>query len=249
MPLSPLLQYLERISPGFLETVQAADAEQVAEAHTLSGGRLPNCYLEFLETMGISTGRLKIKFASFDITAVNRRNLEERAQYPAGLFLIGIGDNIMGTDVFLDLGRSTGEDAPVVQAVARPTAAPIIFSRSFFGMLSDFAFHQLAIAAKRHQLGAFIATYADSDAGHLQFAHRLGDVLRQVGFAPALDIGDDGQLLERPDCNARVRTRQGTAGVSFELASDDPRPSQEVMAIVQDHMDEIGGTLRIRKNA
>src|SRR5664279_962282 len=94
MPLSPLLQYLERISPGFLQTVQAADAEQIAEAHALSGGRLPTCYLEFLETMGISTGRLKMKFAAFDLTAVNRRNREERAQYPAGLFMIGIGDNL-----------------------------------------------------------------------------------------------------------------------------------------------------------
>ncbi|QRK14132.1 SMI1/KNR4 family protein [Archangium violaceum] len=123
-----LLAFMERWKPGSTQGFEPATADQIAALAKPHGGlnALPRVYREFLETMGASTGSLRLSFGTTSISALleDRKDLQrERPDARRYLrFTMGEEDeyNSTGrrdTDDFFELTRPTpdGRDAAIIR--------------------------------------------------------------------------------------------------------------------------------------
>ncbi|NTX10871.1 hypothetical protein HUA76_08750 [Myxococcus sp. CA056] len=123
LSMAGLLAFMERWKPGSTQGFEPAAAEQIAALAKPHGGlhALPRVYREFLETMGASTGDLRLTFGTTSISALLKDREAPQRERPDSRrylkFAIGEDDyNGRHPDEFFELTRPTpdGRDAAIL---------------------------------------------------------------------------------------------------------------------------------------
>lgn len=252
-----LLAFMERWKPGSTQGFKPATADQIAALAKPHGGlnALPHVYREFLETMGASTGSLRLTFGTTSISALleDREDLQrERPDARRYLrFTMGEEDefNTTGrrdTDDIFELFRPTpdGRDAAIIRIheedlargkgeVERPFPTfsdwlrTIIVSRVVFGTEPKEQTEYYDLESK-----------PEAPAKAYEFLTRLGFSLTELGASPAVIP------LEHAEYGAIALIDAATASIpstSVQLRARDKAQQRILEEVISDHEEELRG--------
>ncbi|HRI66161.1 MAG TPA: hypothetical protein PK156_18060 [Polyangium sp.] len=119
---SNILSFIHARDPSYWHRVQGVTRAEIARCEDAIGVALPKIYVEFLKAVGIECsgfspfGSMKV-FDYYSIVERMPAHVPANARY----FRIALDDDasvVEHYDVFLDLLRSDGDDAPIVSAPA-----------------------------------------------------------------------------------------------------------------------------------
>lgn len=252
-----LLAFMERWKPGSSQGFKPATADQIAALAKPHGGlnALPHVYREFLETMGASTGSLRLTFGTTSISALleDREDLQrERPDARRYLrFTMGEEDefNTTGrrdTDDIFELFRPTpdGRDAAIIRIheedlvrgkgeVDRPFPTfsdwlrTIIVSRVVFDAEPEKQTEYYSLGRK-----------PETPAKAYDFLTRLGFSLTELGASSEV------VPLEHTEHGAIALIRAPTASIprtGLRLRARDKAQQRILEEAISDHEEELSG--------
>lgn len=251
LSMGGLLTFLERWQPGSTRGFKPATAGQIALLAQLYGGpaALPRVYLEFLATMGESTGSLRLKSGTTSISAL----LEEfHRQQPTRLerrrylkFAIG-GEDYNGRlpDDFFDLTLPTpdGRDAAIFRIHGEHLASDQAAAEQPFQTFSDWLRGVVISRTVWEALPQGKPLYYD--LGPVPEAPaKAYDFLTRMGFS-CTELGASAQVipLECPKRGALALIRAATVLVpsaSVRLRAREKAQQSLLAELLQDHRQEL----------
>jgi hypothetical protein len=254
LTMSAVLTFMERWRPGSSGDVRAATSEQIerlAEPLPRGVASLPSVYLDFLQSMGESTGPIHLIKGTTAASALlaDREDLEHPHLDQTRYFKYGVADlnEVIPLDAFLDLTKRSpdGRDAPVFDGLegdlARNDHAPMSGCGSFSDEVRMIVFGQLALSSESPNMGDG-HLYLGKDPAAPERALRL---LQQAGFAfTELGASSDIIPLESAARGISVCVTSGPdrnlAGL-VEFKAKTEAQATWLYELLQDHKAELSG--------
>lgn len=252
-----LLAFMERWKPGSTQGFKPATADQIAVLAKPHGGlnALPHVYREFLETMGASTGSLRLTFGTTSISALleDREDLQRERPDARRYLRFTIGEenefNTTGrrdTDDIFELFRPTpdGRDAAIIRIheedlvrgkgeVERPFPTfsdwlrTIIVSRIVFDAEPEKQTEYYSLGRK-----------PETPARTYDFLTRLGFSLTELGASSEV------VPLEHTEYGTIALIRAPTASIprtGLRLRARDKAQQRILEEVISDHEEELSG--------
>lgn len=240
--------FVERWRPGATKAFVPATPEQITALAGPSGGVsvLPPVYLDFLSTMGVSTGGLGLLWGSTSVLELLAERERDHGSQPDPRRYLkwGIGENNRDCgkeeDWFFDLRQRTSDlsDAMIVEAYPRDLADaasmaihPVsTFSDRLRTMLTQFVWFD-------DSRGSILLRYTEPTA-----PTRAAEVLNRLDF-DATELGVSGHCIPLVSPSRQARAcldvpRTATGATVLEIAASDPRELALLREILLDHLGE-----------
>jgi hypothetical protein len=190
---------------------------------------LPRIYVEFLRSMGESSGALQA-FGTTYVHAFSALLAQLPAEdYPGERFFrVAFVAEQYATDpidTYLDLARSDGNDAPLVDFETPFSPEDTRFSEdhlSFAERLHYRIFRELDI--DRRRCGADVVVFRDAEAKDAGL-----DILTRFGFATALPDLRRVACLSRESVGVLISVSDAGALTKFEIGGDSESPIDDVL--------------------
>ncbi len=251
---SGLLECMERWQPGSTKDLEPATDEMVEElASPLEEGvdTLPLIYREFLASMGVSTGWLRLMWGSTSVTELlaDRKDKQRKRPDSQRYFMFALGeDDINGRhpDDFFDLAKRTqdGVDAAIIRISERDLSEGGVDPKAPFATFSDLL--RAVITAK---LGLQIED--DRSVGYFDFGtdpeapERVYDFLVRLGFSHT-KLGASTRVVPlEASGRAAIALLKGPSPsiprTALRLRSTDPQESAQLKALMDDYQGELRG--------
>lgn len=225
MNWSDLLGLVTARDPAYLRTIQGVPREEVARCEENARIRLPGLYVDFLVTMGAGSGAFHPFGATQTCTFAALIAELPTEDYPEDrYFKVAFeSDPSMITfyDMFLDLGRSDGEDAPLVTFETGGEFAPHIVTEVGFTVaewLSSgvFASFELRRRPQHEHLGCFRPT-----RGEIQHAMEAAlELFVAQGLEPALPPLPRVACLRDATRSVLLTSRGTSHALGIEVGAD-----------------------------
>ncbi|CAM4542744.1 SMI1/KNR4 family protein [Myxococcus xanthus] len=250
-----LLAFMERWKPGSTQGFEPATADQIAALAKPHGGinALPRVYREFLETMGASTGSLRLTFGTTSISSLleDREDLQrERPDARRYLrFTMGEEDeyNTTGrrdTDDFFELTRPTsdGRDAAIIRIheedLVRGKGEMEQPFPTFSDWLRTIIVSRLVFEADPDEQTEYysLGRNPETPAKTYDFLTRLGFSLTELGASSAVIP------LEHTEHGAITLIRAPTASIprtGLRLRARDKAQQRILEEVISDHEEEL----------
>lgn len=259
-PLSMLglLAFMERWKPGSTQGFEPATADQIATLAKPHGGlnALPRVYRDFLETMGASTGSLRLTYygtTSISALLEDREDLQrERPDARRYLrFTMGEDDeyNTTGrrdTDDFFELTRPTpdGRDAAIIRIheedLVRGKGEVEQPFPTFSDWLRTIIVFRVGFGAEPKEQTRYydLESKPEVPAKAYDFLTRLGFSLTELGASSAVIP------LEHSEYGAIALIDAPTASIpstGLRLRARDKAQQRILEEVISDHEDELSG--------
>ncbi len=228
---------------SFRDTVAGAPAAFVASVEQARGVVLPTWYRDFVVTMG----RGCRGFVPFSSAYAGRQEhdflqLVERApgasRPPARFFRVStdVDDGIDHADIFLDLARSDGHDAPLVLIdPTRPFDSALVsdLGWSLAEALTRSAF--LHFRLSRHRYSSIVIACGDSTEWMVELRDAAEECLLQAGMQLSLRSLARVRCLAGDDCAAMVEEcADGSLALCVRIAGGNRQTLRQVGARLTD---------------
>ena len=248
-----LLAFMERWKPGSTQGFEPATADQIAALAQPHGGlaALPPVYREFLETMGASTGGLRLTFGTTSISALLEDREDPRRERPDSRrylkFAIGEDDyNGRHPDDFFELSRPTpdGRDAAMLRIHEKHLVRGKVAAEHPFPTFSDWLRAIIVsrvvfdIVPKQQAQYYDIGPNPEAPAKVYEFFTRLGFSLTELGASSA-EIP-----LEHPERGALVLISAPSTlipSTGMRLHARDKAQQVVLDEVIKDHKQELSG--------
>lgn len=221
-----LLAFLRMRDPAYLDTVKGVPREEISLCEEGCKISLPSLYVDFLMKMGASSGT----FHPFGVTQVcNFYELVEQLpaeDYPGDrYFKVAFETDpslVASYDAFLDLARSNGQDAPLVQFEDGGGFAPeyvveVGFTLEEWLTRRIFSHFDVNRRAEHRNLWWFCESPADGRR-KLEAAINLLD---KMGLVPVLPPLPRVMCLWRDTLSALLEVSGSTGSISIALGTDE----------------------------
>ncbi|WP_239014426.1 SMI1/KNR4 family protein [Archangium violaceum] len=248
-----MLAFMERWKPGSTQGFVPATADQIAALAKPHGGlnALPRVYREFLETMGASTGSLRLTFGTTSISALleDREDTQRERPDPRRYLKIAIGEDLPEDrypDEFLELAHPTSDrwDAAICRihedALVRGENTPKRPFQTFSDWLRAIAVSRVAFEADpQNQTQSYgLGEKPEAVARAYEFFARLGFSFTELGASPSVIP------LEHRDCGAIVLLSAPSSwlpSTGVELRARDKTQQRILEEVISDHKAELSG--------
>jgi hypothetical protein len=252
--MTGLLSFMERWTPGSTQGFEPATADQIAALAKPHGGlnALPRVYREFLETMGASTGSLRLAFGMTSILALLEDREDPQRERPDARrylkFAIGEDDyNGRHPDKFFELTRPTpdGRDAAIIRIHEEDLVRGKVEAEQPFPTFSDWLrtiiVSRVVFEADPEEQTRYydLGPKSEAPAKAYDFFTRLGFLLTELGASSSVI------LLEHPEYGALARIRAPSTSIpttGLLLRARDKVQQSILDEVVQDHKQELGGS-------
>ncbi|WP_253998962.1 SMI1/KNR4 family protein [Myxococcus qinghaiensis] len=251
--MTGLLAFMERWKPGSTEGFEPATAEQIVALAKPHGGlhALPPVYREFLETMGASTGDLRLTFGTTSISALLADLAAPQRERPDSRhflkFAIGEDDdNGRQPDEFFELTRPTpdGRDAAILSIreedlVSRKSNAERLFP-TFSDWLRSIVASRVVFETEPEKQTQYysLGEQPGTPARAYEFFTRLGFSLTELGASA------DVVLLEQPERGAIALLSAPSTWIprtGVQLRARDKTQQRLLEEIFSDHEKALSG--------
>ncbi|WP_233261850.1 SMI1/KNR4 family protein [Vitiosangium sp. GDMCC 1.1324] len=248
-----LLAFMERWKPGSTQGFEPATAEQIAALAKPHGGlnALPRVYREFLETMGASTGNLRLKAGTTSISALlEDREDPQRERPDARRYLkFTIGEEHPEErypDDFFDLTHPTpdGRDAAIIRVheedLVRGKGAVEQAFPTFSDWLRTMVIARVVFATDPEEQTQYynLGPKPETPARTYEFFTRIGFSLTELGAS--LDVVP----LEHPERGAIALVSAPSTSIprtGVELRARDKSQQALLNEVIEDHKQELSG--------
>jgi hypothetical protein len=234
MPWEALAGFIRTLDPAFARSVKGVPAEEIQRVEREYRLHLPGVYRDFLEMMGMDSGEFSLfgfgQDESFDDLIAEMPD----ASYPLDRYfrISRAGDDagFSASDYFIDLGRTDGDDAPIVRFEDTQDFTPehVAEWRFTFGewvTRQVFSFLVLDRAAAR----AMVVITRD-DVAEGQFSKEaVMTLLGRANFEPALPSLPRVGCLRRGESGALVDVLAGGLAVEVILSAGERRDLEVVV--------------------
>ncbi|WP_225888140.1 hypothetical protein [Myxococcus xanthus] len=243
--------------PGSTQGFEPATADQIAALAKPHGGlhALPRVYHEFLETMGASTGSLRLTFGTTSISALLEDREESQRERPDARrylkFTMGDEDeyNTTGrrdTDDFFELFRPTpdGRDAAIIRIheedLIRGKGKAEHPFPTFSDWLRTLIISRVVFGAEPKEQTRYydLESKPDAPAKAYEFLTRLGFSLTELGASSTVTP------LEHAGYGAISLINAPTASIpstGLRLRARDKAQQRILEEVISDHEEELSG--------
>jgi len=248
-----LLAFMERWKPGSTQGFEPATADQIAALAKPHGGlnALPHVYREFLETMGASTGNLRLTFGTPSISALLEDREGPQREWPDARrylkFTMGEeGNEGRNPDMFFELTHRTPNerDAAIIRIheedLIRGKVAPKKPFPTFSDWLRTIIVSRLVFEADPEEQTRYfdLESKPEAPAKAYEFLTRLGFSLTELGASPAVIP------LEHAEYGAIALIDAATASIpstSVQLRARDKAQQRILEEVISDNEEELSG--------
>ena len=256
MTIQDLLDFINDRDPALRASFQGVPREKILACEKKWGIHLPQGYVDFLIAMGENSGKLRLLApydSDFEGTETQRESPEyEEYSLPRRYFKIAYDeDDMCSLDLYLDLDRSDGQDAPLVEVeTGFPDASTdeADVGLSFVERVTERVFWNYALKDPPDQSRVFISMPMRSKGPspgwkkvdpHLQEKKIAADeLLMRLNFTRLLPSLPRISCFSQPGLNVSVEVSKGVSSVVLELAGDDralsTRIEKELLAAFSD---------------
>jgi hypothetical protein len=246
MTLDTTVQFIDERVPGFRQRIRGASAATLAELQGFTSRPLPRAYARFLALMGEDSAEFDLfpgfRYGASQLVA-SRRRVESTAYPSDRYFKIAMqapGPAEFFTDVFLDLQRGDGEDAPLVSfedqsgGVMGHSYQPSDMRLGFVHHVRRSAFidYELRALPEKVHLGFYSER---SDAGTDRTWESLLGILGRLELDQPLGTG----AMWWCGCSARLSLMaegSADAGVTVAMAHVDRDSLRRMTELLSDHL-------------
>ena len=250
-----LLAFMERWKPDSTQGFEPATADQIAALAKPHGGlnALPCVYREFLETMGASTGSLRLTFGTTSISALLDDREDPQRERPDARrylkFTMGEeGNEGRNPDMFFELTRPTpdGRDAAIIRVHEEDLIRGKVEIEQPFPTFSDWlrtiiVFRVVFGAEPKEQTQYYdLESKPEVPAKAYDLLTRLGFLLTELGASPAVIP------LEHAEYGAVALIRAPKASIpstGLRLRARDKAQQRILEEVISDHEDELSAGL------
>ncbi len=226
MKWQALAAFIATADPAFAASLRGVAPEEIDRVERETGIRLPSAYRQFLQMMGRDSGGFRLfgqgQTHTFDELVAD---LPAESYPAASYFRIAFANDdaeISAPDHFLDLGRSDGDDAPIVMFEELPFFVPASVRERRFTFMEwatrqFFTYLVIGQAAVR---SIFVLGFQDPADGVASRDEVIG-VLGMMSFEPVLPILPRVACLRRAGDGALVELLKDGGGISVTLCGAD----------------------------
>jgi hypothetical protein len=252
LSMSGVLVFMERWLPGSTREIEGATPEQIERLAEPLGGTsaLPSVYLDFLRTMGESTGPIRLVNGTTAASALladrdddEHPHLDQTKYFKYGLADLG---EVIPLDAFLDLTRRSpdGRDAPVIAGLEGDLVRDDYPAMEGRASLSDeirmIVFGQLALALDSPDRHRYV--YLGDDPA---VPSRLLALLLKAGFG-VTELGASSEMILLESTARGIALRMKAGLHRDEVGLVDFQAKIEAHAtwlyeILRDHKAELSG--------
>lgn len=254
LSMTGLPAFMERWKPGSTQGFEPATPDQIAALAKPHGGRnaLPHVYREFLETMGASTGGLRLTFGTTSISALLEEREDPRRERPDARrylkFAIGEDDyEERNPDAFFELSRPTpdGRDAAILEIREEDLVSGKVAAEQPFPTFSDWLRSIIVSrvvfeAAPEKQTQYYnLGASPEAPAKAFEFFTRLGFSFTELGASSAVIP------LEHPERGAIARISAPSTLIprtGVRLRARDKTQQLLLDEVIQDYKQELSGS-------
>ncbi|MFY0569735.1 hypothetical protein ACN28E_38725 [Archangium lansingense] len=244
-----LLEYCERLAPGFLRTIRGASEADLARLESLSGQALPAEYRAFLARMGRSAPKSLAPFFSdveFGIEVAERFYLEPPIPVPPDAVFLWTLDR--DCDMFLPTTAEWAPPLPVllfhwpIDEVSGGFLAHdrqvTVISRSLMTFLYREAFQRLRSPSLAHRLDLRENAGPDerTELRAAERKERFRSLAAELGFRPLPFLDPDILHYDREDAALSLFSRV-LAEDSLSVYADDVREAGRLAEILCERLD------------
>jgi hypothetical protein len=253
LSMTGLLAFMERWKPGSTQGFEPATAGQIAALAQPHGGlaALPPVYREFLETMGASTGGLRLTFGTTSISALLEDREGPQRERPDSRrylkFAIGEDDyDERYPDEFFELSRPTpdGRDAAILHIREEQLMRGKVAAEQPFPTFSDWLRVIIVsrivfdIVPKQQAQYYSLGLNPEVPAKAYEFFTRLGFSITELGASSA------EVLLEHPERGALALISAPSTLIpraGMRLHARDKAQQVLLDEVIKDHEQELRG--------
>lgn len=241
IPWIDIIAFLNQRSAGIAERIRGASAEQVAAIMARAPAPLPENYIQFLAHFGGEAGGFcvfpKHYYLASDLLLYPDTAMTwDRRQF----FLIGFQDPAQAREdpheLFLDLTRSSGHDAPLVGFQPGVPSTEMSLDHGLADWVIAAAGWQYAMKEKPAQARLIAWPKAEATDEGLRNQHRtLVDLLLKYGFVPCLPATPYTWFGRKQDENfGLVQVDPDKTIIDISLSGNDQTVIRRISEILED---------------
>jgi hypothetical protein len=230
-----LLTFIRSRDAELAASFRGVPRRQIAAVEKEYGITLPASYVDFLQVMGEDSGGLQPLGPTQDHTFSEVRDLLPPEGYPERFFKVAFETDpqaLADVDSLIDLGRSDGQDAPLVRSETgdedEPIVPPVSEADWTFGeTVTERIFSRLELERRPFRGKVFVSDRDPADAQEVK--RRALAVLAEKGAQPALPELPRVACVTGEGLSAVVDVHDETKLVSIRLGADDLRTAEALV--------------------
>lgn len=239
MTWSDLLNFVQARDRSYLGTVKGVNRQDIELCEENSGIALPRLYVDFLATMGESCGAFWPFGVHQNCNFYRLVEMLPAEDYPGTKFFkVAFEDDpsaIAYYDMFLDLGRSDGEDAGLVRfedSSAFSLEHVIEVGFTLHEWFNGRFFNYFEVRRRAQADGLY--RHCDSPAEIRRSMETAVQLLSKMGLKPVLPPLPRVSCLQNKKLSALVEIRETVSGISIDLGADDIIPLKTAIEQIMD---------------